>query len=77
VDLRSFLVAELARSFGFPFKNRSAESLGDFRYGLCPRDLSLKRQAERTGCNRSLNTRLSRQVFASKERDREAVANPR
>ncbi|MEQ9407703.1 MAG: hypothetical protein RIK87_08235, partial [Fuerstiella sp.] len=25
---------------------------------------SLKRQAERTGCNRSLNTSLSRQVFA-------------
>ena len=28
------------------------------------RPASLKRQAERTGCNRSLNTGLSRQVFA-------------
>jgi len=32
VNLTYFLVAELARSFGFPFKNRGAESLGDFRY---------------------------------------------
>gem|GEM_PF-2412817 len=39
VDLRNFLVAELARSFGFPLKNRAAESLGDFRYGLCLRHL--------------------------------------
>jgi len=37
VDLRNFLVAELAKSFGFSFKNRGAESLGDFRYGLSPR----------------------------------------
>lgn len=28
------------------------------------RESSLKRHAERTGCNRSLNTRLSREVFA-------------
>ena len=34
MDFRNFLVAELARSFGFAFKNRGAESLGDFRYGL-------------------------------------------
>jgi len=37
VDLRNFLVAELAKSFGFAFKNRGSESLGDFRYGLCSR----------------------------------------
>jgi len=37
VDLGNFLVAEPARNFGFAFKNRSAESLGDFRYGLSPR----------------------------------------
>lgn|GEM_PF-3006514 len=30
------------------------------------RPLSLKRQAERTGCNRSLNNRLSRQVYSLK-----------
>jgi len=34
VDLSNFLVAELAKSFGFPFKNRGAESLDDFRYAL-------------------------------------------
>jgi len=39
VDLRKFLVAELARSFGFAFKNRGAESIGDFRHGLSPRPL--------------------------------------
>ena len=40
VDLRNFLVAELARSFGFALKNQGAESLGDFRYGLSPRHLT-------------------------------------
>jgi len=39
VDLAYFLVAELAKSFGFPCKNGAAESLGDFRYGLSPRHL--------------------------------------
>jgi len=37
VDLTYFLVAELAKSFGFPCKNGGAESLGDFRYSLSPR----------------------------------------
>ncbi len=37
VDLTYFLVAELAKSFGFPCKNEGSESLGDFRYTLSPR----------------------------------------
>ena len=37
VDLTNFLVAEVAKSFGFPCKNGGAESLGDFRYALSPR----------------------------------------
>jgi len=44
VDLSNFLVAELARSFGFAFKNRGAKSLGDFRYGLRPRHLLSSRR---------------------------------
>jgi len=43
VDIRNFLVAELARSFDFAFKNLGAENLGDFRYGLSPRHLTLSR----------------------------------
>jgi len=34
VDLTYFLVAELARSLGFPCKNGAAESPGDFCYNL-------------------------------------------
>jgi len=37
VDLTHFVVAKLARSFGFPCKNWGAESPGDFRYVLSPR----------------------------------------
>ena len=46
VDLRNVLVAELARSFGFAFKYRGAESLGDFRYSLRPRHRSHARRPQ-------------------------------
>jgi len=42
----------------------SVRRFGKWHAAEVGRPSSLKRQAERTGCNRSLNTRLSRQVFA-------------
>ncbi|GEM_PF-3212403 len=44
MDLTNFLVAELAKSFGFPCKNGDAESLGDFRYALSPRHWAERRE---------------------------------